>query len=83
MSDRGFILEPTYRVEAGKPVVHLFGRLENGETFLVRDDRQTPHFYIRTADADRARELGVSKLQPTSRVSLAGEPVSRVPLPRP
>ncbi|MCP3961378.1 MAG: DNA polymerase II [bacterium] len=80
MSDRGFILEPTYRVEAGKAVVHLFGRLESGETFLVRDDRQTPHFYIRTADADRARQLGATKLTPTSRVSLAGEPVSRVRL---
>ena len=45
-SVRGFILEPTYRVEAGRPVVQLYGRLEDGRTFLVRDDRQTPHFYV-------------------------------------
>ena len=49
---RGFILEPTYRVEAGRPVVHLYGRLEDGRTFLVRDDRQAPHFYV---DAARCR----------------------------
>ena len=23
---RGFILQPTYRIESGRPVVHLFGR---------------------------------------------------------
>jgi len=37
MTVRGFILHPTYRVESGRPVVHLFGRLETGESFLVRD----------------------------------------------
>src|SRR2546427_7179057 len=51
---RGFILEPTYRVEAGRPVVQLHGRLEDGRTFLVRDDRQTPHFYVEARDADHA-----------------------------
>ena len=39
MGTRGFILQPTYRIESGRPVVHLFGRLEQGEPFLVRDDR--------------------------------------------
>ena len=32
-------------------------RLETGGTFLVRDDRQRPHFFIRAADAERARAL--------------------------
>ena len=54
----GFILQPTYRIENDRPVVHLFGRLEGGRSFLVRDDRQSPHFWIRAADADRAREFG-------------------------
>ena len=60
---RGFILQASYRVASGAdgrrvPVVHLYGRLETGGTFLVRDDRQRPHFYIRAADAERARALG-------------------------
>ena len=32
---RGFILQPTYRVESGVPVLHLFGRLEEGRSFLA------------------------------------------------
>ena len=31
------------------PVTHIYGRLEDGGTFLVRDDRQRPHFYIRSS----------------------------------
>src|ERR1700688_5131324 len=58
----GFILQASYRVLSGpngerRPVVHIHGRLEGGETFLVRDDRQRPHFFIRAADAERARAL--------------------------
>ena len=60
---RGFILQATYRVSAPEqgrvPVVHLYGRLEDGSTFRVRDDRQRPHFYVRAADAERARALGI------------------------
>ena len=83
MSVRGFILQPTYRVVAGRPVVHLFGRLETGETFLVRDDRQVPHFYVAASDAERARQLGAGKIVPSGRVSMGGEPVARVELRRP
>lgn len=62
-SRRGFILQASYRVATGAkgrrvPVVHLYGRLEDGSTFVVRDDRQRPHFYVRESDAERARALG-------------------------
>ena len=55
-STRGVILQASYRIvtqSGGRriPVVHLYGRLEDGGTFLVRDDRQTPHFYIHSAAA--------------------------------
>lgn len=74
----GFILQPTYRITAGRAVVHLYGRLETGQTFLVRDDREVPHFFIRQGDALRARALYDGPILPTERRSLAGEPVSRV-----
>ncbi len=80
---RGFILQPTYRIERGRPVVHLWGRLEGGDTFLVRDDRLIPHFYVRATDAQRARELGARVVKASERVSLAGEPVARVEVPTP
>src|SRR5882724_5574441 len=80
---RGFILQSSYRVVSRPngqriPVIHLYGRLESGETFLVRDDRQRPHFYIRAADAERARALGAPEPWPTDKRSFAGAPVCRL-----
>jgi DNA polymerase-2 len=75
---RGFILQPTYRVESGRPVVELHGRLEDGRTFLARDTRQVPHFHVEAKDAERARALGARPSSPTGKVTLEGEPVVRV-----
>jgi DNA polymerase II len=80
---RGFILQPTYRLESGRPVVHLYGRLEDGRTFLVRDRRPVPHFYVEAGDAERARGLGAGPLLPTDMVTLAGRPVLRVEVKAP
>jgi DNA polymerase-2 len=84
---RGFILQATYRVtgdqDGGRhPVVHLYGRLEDGGTFLVRDDRQRPHFYIRASDAERAGGLGAHPF-PGGRCAFDGAPVCRVEVPVP
>src|SRR5438309_8150487 len=80
---RGVILQASYRVvtRAGGrrvPVVHLYGRLEDGRTFLVRDDRQQPHFYIHTADAARARDTGANEPRPTTKQAFDGSPVSLI-----
>jgi DNA polymerase-2 len=80
---RGFILQPTYRIEAGRPVVHLFGRLENGDPFLLRDARLVPYFFVRASDAALAREAGASRLAPTDLHTMRGEPVVRVEIPTP
>jgi DNA polymerase-2 len=81
MKARGFILQASYRVASEPngqrtPVVHIHGRLEGGDTFLIRDDRQRPHFYIRAADAERARALRVPEPKPTGKRSFAGAAVS-------
>jgi DNA polymerase II len=80
---RGFILQASYRVDSGRngerrPVVHIHGRLEGGDTFMVRDDRQRPHFYIRAADAERARTLRAPEPKPTDKRSFAGDAVCRL-----
>ncbi len=85
---RGFILQASYRVLTGedgtrRPVVHLYGRLENGATFLVRDDRQRPHFYVRAADAARARALGALPPEHADRRTFSGEPACRITVPTP
>ena len=80
---RGFILQASYRVETGengerRPVVHLYGRFEDGRTFLVRDERRRPHFYIREADVQRARSLGTVRIERSDERTFDGAPVARV-----
>jgi DNA polymerase II len=85
---RGFILQASYRVSTRRdgarvPVVHLYGRLEDGGTFLVRDDRQHAHFYIHAADAQRARALRAPPAQPIDSRTFTGEQVARVEVEAP
>jgi DNA polymerase-2 len=61
-------------------VVHLYGRLEDGRTFLVRDRRLVPHFYVEARHAARARELGARRQVGSDLRTLAGVPVVRVEL---
>jgi DNA polymerase-2 len=80
MTARGFILQASYRVHSSPngrriPVVHIHGRLEGGDTFMVRDDRQRPHFYIRAVDAERARALRAPQATPIDKRSFAGAKV--------
>ena len=85
---RGVILQATYRVESKQPggrrvpVVHLYGRLEDGGTFLVRDDRQLPHFFIRTEDIQRARDASALPLNrepsSTAKHTFDGSPVAEI-----
>lgn len=80
---RGFILQASYRVATRASgeriaVVHIYGRLEDGSTFLVRDDRQRAHFYIRAADAQRARALRMPEARPVASRTFAGEQVCRI-----
>jgi DNA polymerase-2 len=88
MSVRGFIFQASYRVlatpaGARTPVVHLYGRLEDGGTFLVRDERQRPHFYIRAAQLEPARALGAVRAHPVDRQTFDGAPVCRIDVETP
>ena len=80
---RGFILQATYRVQTlsngtRAPVIHIYGRLEDGGSFLVRDDRQRPHFYVRAQDVERASVLRIPSAHPTDRRTFDGDPVCRL-----
>ena len=75
---RGFILQASYRIHDGAPVVHLYGVLEDGGTFLVRDHRQTPSFHIRRSDAALAWTLGATRQTETACTTFAGDRVLRV-----
>jgi DNA polymerase II len=77
MDHRGFILQAGYRVIAGAPVVQLYGRLADGRSFLFRDGRERPYFYVRTADAGRLAGFGPPP-RPCEVSSLDGAPLSLV-----
>ena len=78
MRARGFILQASYRIDGGAPVVHLYGKLEDGATFRVRDFRQTPSFFIAAADAPRAAPLGATRTRATHSRTFDGRPALRV-----
>jgi DNA polymerase-2 len=88
MHARGFILQASYRIVTESngqriPVIHLYGRLEDGGTFLVRDDRQRPHFYIRASDAERARVLRMANPIAVDKCTFDGARVDRLELEAP
>src|SRR5687768_3656907 len=80
---QGFILDPAYRLEQSRAVVELWGVLEGGGTFLVRDRRATPYFFIRASDLPAATALGIQPPKPTHLHTLSGEPVVEVSVPIP
>ena len=53
---KGFIVYPTYRVVDDKAYVHLYGRLENGESFLAIIERKA-YFYIKDGDREKAEKI--------------------------
>jgi DNA polymerase-2 len=76
----GFILHPTWYLEHGRPVVHLFGKLASGETFVVRDGRPRPHFFVLARELPAA--LGIVPMHASECPWTApdGEPLGRVTL---
>ncbi len=78
MAVRGVILQASYRISAGVPVVHIYGRLRDGRSFLVRDRGQRPCFYVAAAQAARASALSGARVSDSPLRTMAGEPVSRL-----
>ncbi len=71
------MLQPTYRIAGGRPEVHLYGTLENGESFLVIDNRAHPYFFI-PADRGHAVTTPSARVEPTDLRAIDGTPVARV-----
>ena len=82
MAFQGFILQSTYRVVNGAPIVLIYGRLDDGRTFLVRETRQLPTFYVRTDDVEQL-EWGNASVEATSWKTLDGVSASRVTVEEP
>ena len=79
----GFLLQPTYRVRDGVPVVQLYGRLEDGRAFQVEDDRFRPYFFVRVADAELLSGDPRAEIHPSDLRDFSGSPLVRVVAPVP
>lgn len=68
---KAFVIYPTYRVLNNKAQVMLFGRLENGESFVTINDFQ-PYFWIKRTDKDTAKK--VLEDMKTENITIKDEP---------
>ncbi|MDJ0866473.1 MAG: DNA polymerase II [Myxococcota bacterium] len=78
MRATGFLLQPTYRVRDGRPVVQLFGRLEDDGAFLVEDDRFRPYFFVAAGAAERLGGREGLEIRPSPLRALDGREVLEV-----
>lgn len=51
-----FILEPTYRISNNEPVVHLWAKLVDGRSALIRKPFK-PYFFIKTDEVPAAKKI--------------------------
>ena len=81
----GFILNAAHVAEpgSGRAVVHLYGKLQDGRPFVVRDRRPQPYFYVESSAREQALSLGAAEPDATDFRTLHGQPVLRIRLPRP
>jgi DNA polymerase-2 len=75
---RGFILQPSYRIRDGLPIVQLFGRLETGPAFLVECDQFRPYFFVPANDAPRYAGVDGAEVTPSELLALDGTALVQV-----
>lgn len=77
---RFFPLDISYKVIDNKPIIHLYGRIENGPQVCVLDDSFEPYFYAVAKEGAEMREelekLSVTQNNEISYVTRS-EPVSK------
>jgi len=75
---RGFIVDTDYVNLDGQTYVQLFGRLENGQSFVVLNEFN-PYFFVRESDRNAVKKLlRAFKVEETSFKNITGEPVFKV-----
>jgi len=76
---KAFIVYPTYRIFNNKAFVYLFGRLENGESFLTMNEFK-PYFFIKEKDVKKALKIKKVDYEKTKLKTFDSEPVVKVKL---
>lgn len=75
---RGFLLQPSHRIENGRPIWMLFGRLEAGPAFLVEDDRYRPYAFVAAEFDAKLRHVRGLRIEPCGLRDLRGRALLRV-----
>jgi DNA polymerase II len=75
---KGFIIYPTYYNQEDKTIVQLFGKLENGESFVASINFE-PYFFIKTSDKKKvSKYLNKFKLDKTILSNFQDSPVLKI-----
>ncbi|NOZ80338.1 MAG: DNA polymerase II [DPANN group archaeon] len=76
---KGFVVYPTYKIENNEARVYLFGRLEDGKSFLVKRSFR-PYFFIPAKDLEKAKSLGTFSSEATTLQNLDRQQVVKIVL---
>ncbi len=76
------VINTTYRIHNDQTYVYLFGRLENGESFVAIKQRD-PYFYIKTKDTKKAKKLENTTYEKTKLTNFKKEQVTKVIVKQP
>ncbi len=74
---KGFVIYPTYKIIEDKSYICLFGRLENGDSFLTINHFK-PYFYIKKEDLELAQELSKFEHEENNFNNFKGEKVIKI-----
>ena len=74
---KAFIVYPTFKVQGNNAFIQLYGRLENGESFVSINEYK-PYFFVKTEDAEKARELVNFEIEDTEFLNIEHKKVSKV-----
>jgi len=74
---KGYIVYSTYRILDDKPIVILFGRLENGKPFQARVPF-VPYFFIKKKNLKKAQQIMKTDHEETGLKTFHEEPVVKI-----
>jgi DNA polymerase-2 len=83
-AERGLLLQLYTRELHHQSTVCALGRLDDGETFAIHDDRLHARFFVRVADEPRVRDFAGPEidLQPATATTMDGVQTIRVSCPK-
>jgi len=79
---KGYIVYATYRTVDKRPVVYLYGRLQNNESFLAKVPF-IPYFFVRDSNREKAAEVTDMQVEATEFVDFSRQKLAMVIAERP